>query len=76
MSLSLNCPNCGGEVGECDSSNNYIPVYYKSDKNGQPECPHCRVGDEMVNFERNMLIGIAAVFLTLLFLTLLLAFFI
>ena len=69
MSLSLNCPNCGGEVGECDSSNNYAHVYYKSDKNGQPKCPHCGAGDEMINFKRKMYIGFGVIFLTLLLLT-------
>jgi endogenous inhibitor of DNA gyrase (YacG/DUF329 family) len=60
MSLSLNCPNCGGEVGECDNSNNYTPVYYKSDKNNQPECPHCGAGDDTIKSERNIYIIIFA----------------
>lgn len=58
MSLDLRCPNCGGVVGHADSSDNYQEKWLKSDKNGEPICPHCGAGKEMENFERNLFIGV------------------
>ena len=58
MSVDLRCPNCGGTVGYADHSDGYKEVWLKSDTNGQPECPNCGGGESMVNFERNLFIGV------------------
>jgi len=37
MSLSLNCPNCGGSIGSVDNGKE---EYHKNSK-GENGCPHC-----------------------------------
>ena len=58
MSVNLCCPNCGSVVGYADHSDGYKEKYLKSDNSGNPECPNCGAGESMVNFERNLFIGV------------------
>lgn len=38
MSLNLNCPNCGRNVGEVENGEE---KYYYANKNNEPTCPTC-----------------------------------
>jgi hypothetical protein len=66
MSVNLCCPNCGGNVGHADSNDDYKEIWLKSDSNGQPECPHCGAGESMINFERNLFIGVIVIVIPIL----------
>jgi len=65
MSVDLCCPNCGGTIGYADHSDGYKEKYLKSDSDGYPVCPHCGAGESMVNFERNLFIGLILIVIIL-----------
>ena len=72
MSIDLCCPNCMGTVGYVDKSDGYKEKYYKLDKNGLPECPHCGSGESTGKLESFLVIGgtiLLIILLTVVFLT-------
>jgi len=47
MSVTLNCPNCGTQIGFASHEDGYIEHYLYKNDDGKHYCPKCQSGKEI-----------------------------